>query len=212
MNEQSDRYHGKKSFVTFLLIAANVVIYMILEWIGDTENVLFLQRFGAMDPESVYQDGEVWRLLSASFLHFGFEHLFNNMVMLACAGPVLERAVGHLRFLLLYLLAAFGGSGLSCLMMYVRKDFAVSAGASGAIFGVVGGLFWVVIANRGFYEGISAKRMLLMIVLCMGVGIGTSEVDNWGHLGGLAAGFLACICFYSRRGKKIDFTSKNQYT
>lgn len=197
MNEQSSAHNWKEIWVTISIIAVNVIVYLVLEWMGDTEDAEFMLKHGAAYPTLICENHEYWSLLSSAFLHFGFSHLFNNMVMLACAGPILERALGHFRYLLLYLLAATGGSVLSVLMMYVRGDYAVSAGASGAIFGVVGGLLWIVLCNRGHYEGITTKRILLMIVLCLFVGITTGGVDNWGHLGGLITGFLACVLLAS---------------
>lgn len=208
MNEQSSAHSWKEIWVTISIIAVNVIVYLVLEWMGDTENAEFMLKYGAAYPTMIYENHEYWRLLTSAFLHFGFSHLFNNMVMLACAGPILERAIGHFRFLFLYLFAAIGGSGLSVLMMYVRGDYAVSAGASGAIFGVVGGLLWVVLRNRGHYEGITTKRMLLMIVLCLFVGITTGGVDNWGHLGGLITGFLACVLLSIRAKETNEYGDK----
>jgi rhomboid protease GluP len=66
----------------------------------------------------------------ATFMHFGFEHILNNMLILACAGSILEKAIGHVKFLLLYLFAGVSGSALSCLQMIRSGDYAVSAGAS----------------------------------------------------------------------------------
>ncbi len=202
----------KKVFVTILLIIINVAVFIILELLGDTQSTIFMIEHGGMLPTLVYEGGEAWRLISATFLHFGFRHLLNNMVILAASGPILERAIGWWRFLLLYLLSGVGGCVVSLLEMSYTQDYAVAAGASGSIFGVIGGLLWVVIRNRGKYEGLTTKRMLVMIVLCLLYGILSSGVDNWGHFGGLAIGFFTCLILYRSKGKKIDFTDKNQYT
>ena len=74
------------------------------------------------------------------------------MLILVCAGMILEKALGHVKFTILYLIAGVGGNVLSCAQMLYTKDYAVSAGASGAIFGIVGALLWIVILHRGRYE------------------------------------------------------------
>jgi rhomboid protease GluP len=80
--------------------------------------------------------------------------------------------------------------------MYLSGDYAVSAGASGAVFGIFGGLLWVVIRNKGKYADLNTKGILFMIVLCLYYGISTAGVDNWGHIGGLLTGFVASIILY----------------
>ena len=83
--------------------------------------------------------------------------------------------------------------------MLYNNDFAVSAGASGAIFGLVGALVWIVIANRGFYEGISRQQAVFMVILMIYYGVSTQGVDNWAHGGGLAGGFVISIVLYRKK-------------
>ena len=88
---------------------------------------------------------------------------------------------------------------MSYAIMLHNNDYAVSAGASGAIFGMVGALVWIVIANRGFYEGISRQQVIFMVILMIYYGVSTSGVDNWDHLGGLAGGFIISIVLYRKK-------------
>lgn len=125
----------KLPFVTVGFVAVNVLVYVILEILGNTENSEFMVRMGAVWPPYVKQ-GEYWRLFTATFMHFGFEHILNNMLVLICAGPILEKAMGHIKYLCLYLIAGVGGSTLSYVQMIARGKYDVSAGASGAIFGI----------------------------------------------------------------------------
>ena len=82
----------KLPFVTVGFVAVNVLVYVILEILGNTENSEFMVRMGAVWPPYVKQ-GEYWRLFTATFMHFGFEHILNNMLVLICAGPILEKAM-----------------------------------------------------------------------------------------------------------------------
>lgn len=81
-----EKYATKKKlpFVTVGFVAVNVLVYVILEILGNTENSEFMVRMGAVWPPYVKQ-GEYWRLFTATFMHFGFEHILNNMLVLICA-------------------------------------------------------------------------------------------------------------------------------
>lgn len=202
----------RKPIIVFLLIAINVLVFIVQEFMGDTTSSEFMYYHGAIYPDLIHYDNEYWRLITATFMHFGFEHLLNNMLLLGCAGVILEDALGHIKFLILYLFAGIGGSTLSYLQMLKSGNFAVSAGASGAIFGIVGGLLWVAIRNKGRYGNISPSGMIVMIVLMLAYGVTTSGIDNWGHIGGLITGIILCVLLYRKAPEEVDFKEDNQYT
>ena len=201
-----------KPVITVAFIIINIIVYLILEIGGNTENDMeyMIQRGAVWVPQVL--KGEYWRLLTATFMHFGFEHILNNMLILACAGPILESALGHVKYLVLYLLAGIGGSTLSFLQMLHSGEYSVSAGASGAIFGIIGALLWIVIRHKGRYETLTGKGLLFMIVISLYYGITSGEVDNWGHIGGLLMGFLICVILYRKPRKAVDFPCENPYT
>lgn len=202
---------NKKPAVTITLVIINIMVFVIMELIGDTENTVFMMKTGAVWPPFIL-DGQYWRLVTSNFMHFGFEHIMNNMLVLACAGPILEKALGHIRYLILYLFAGIGGSVLSFLQMLYSGTYAVAAGASGAIFGIIGALLWIVIRHKGRYETLTGKGLLFMIVISLYYGISSGEVDNWGHIGGVVMGFLLSVIFYRKPRKTVDFSDENTYT
>lgn len=204
MSERKD----SKPIMTITFVAINVLVFAVLEIMNDTQNPEFMAAHGAVWPPYVSEKHEYWRLLTATFMHFGFEHIVNNMLLLVCAGMILEKALGHVKFTILYLIAGVGGNVLSCAQMLHTKDYAVSAGASGAIFGIVGALLWIVILHRGRYESLTGKGLLFMIVITLYYGITTGGIDNWGHIGGLLMGFVMGIILYRR----VDFRRENPYT
>ena len=197
---------------TIAFAAINIIVFFVLEIMGNTEDADYMMLIGAVFPDCIQNDGEYWRLLTATFMHFGFEHLLNNMLILLCAGPILEKALGHIKYTILYLLAGVGGSTLSYLQMLKSGDYAVSAGASGAIFGIIGALLWIVICHKGRYETLTGKGLLFMIVISLYYGVSTGGIDNWGHIGGLLMGFLMGILLYRKKGKPVDFNRENSYT
>lgn len=201
-----------KAYVTGILVLINCIVYVVLEIIGNTTDSEFMAEIGAVWPPYLQESSQYWRLLTATFMHFGFEHILNNMLILFCAGSMLENALGHVKYLILYLLAGVGGSTLSYLQMIHSGNYAVSAGASGAIFGIIGALLWIVIVHKGRYETLTGRGLLFMIVISLYYGISSGEVDNWGHIGGLIMGFLLGIVLYRKKPKYIDFKEQNQYT
>ena len=192
----------RAEYVTIALVVVNVITYLVLEWLGDTTNGFFMAEHGAMYPDFIQINHEWWRIITAGFLHFGAVHLVNNMVILYCMGSRLERVTGHLKYFLIYLVSLIGAGLLSYGMMLRTGDYAVSAGASGAIFGVIGGFLWIVILHRGRFEQITTRGIMMMIVLTIYYGFSSAGIDNWGHIGGLLAGFSATVILYHRNRQK----------
>lgn len=191
---------------TISLIIINVIIYLILESTGSTLDVNHMMEYGALYPDYILERGEYWRFFTATLMHFGFDHLLNNMVMLGVAGRFLEKALGQVKYLILYFVAGIGGCVLSYMEMVQTGDYAVAAGASGSIFGIIGGLAWIILINKGRYKNLTGRGMIMMLLFSLYYGASTGDVDNWGHIGGLIMGFVLAIIFYRRNTKEIDFS------
>ena len=177
------------------LAAINIAIFLILNLSGDTRSGEFMAEHGAMYPPLITEEGKWYLLLTAVFLHFDLSHLANNMIMLVAVGSYVEREMGPLRFLLFYLLCGLGSSGISLWWNNFTGDLAVSAGASGAIFGCVGGLLALAIKHKGRVQGLGIRNILLMAALSLYAGFTTAGVDNAGHVGGFVTGLLLGFLF-----------------
>ena len=193
---------NKLPYITIGITVMNVIVYLILEMMGDTENGLFIASHGGMYPEFIRYNHQWWRIITSMFIHFGMVHLVNNMVIFCCVGSRLERAVGHCRMLAIYSISGVGGGLLSYAVMLASGNYAVSAGASGAVFGTIGGLLWAVIWNRGRFEGLTTRGLVLMIALSLYYGFSTIGVDNWCHIGGILTGFAVTATLYHRKRQK----------
>lgn len=189
-------------FITIGLAVINVVMYLYLMLTGDLGNTLFMVEHGALYPDFLLYDNQWWRLITAMFLHFDAEHLVNNMVMLCCIGSRVEKIAGHIPMLLLYFLSGISAGLLSSYTMIRTGEYAVSAGASGAVFGLIGALLWLVIIHHGIVEGITTRGMLFMIALSLYYGIESVGVDNWAHFGGVVSGFILAIILCHRKHQK----------
>lgn len=189
---------------TILLAAVNVIVFFYLTFQGMTEDGAFMLEHGAMYVPYVLGEGEYYRLFSSMFMHFGFEHLVNNMVMLLVIGFTLEREIGTIKFLIIYLLSGLGGNLLSAVWDVMLESYAVSAGASGAIFGIVGALLYVAIRNRGRIGQVSGRGLVFMVILSLYYGFTSGGVDNFAHIGGLLSGFILSVLLYWKRQRKYS--------
>ncbi len=148
-----------------------------------------LFRWGASSASAVVRDGEWWRLLTATVLHGGLMHLALNLYALWVAGTQVTRWFGNGQFLLLYWGSALAGSALS---LHFSAQQAVSVGASGAVFGVLGALLAGVFQHRDRVPKAVVTQLLtsqgLFVFISLAQGFTRPGIDNAAHVGGLLAG------------------------
>ena len=177
--------------VTSVLLALNVAIFgLMLAWGLDPMQPAIdsLIRWGANYGPKTTQ-GQWWRMFTCMFLHIGVLHLLFNMVALWNVGGFMERLLGSTGFLVLYLLAGLLGSVASV----AWNPFVVSAGASGAIFGLYGGLLAFLVRHRAIqHASLAALRTNTLAFLGYNLVYGfiVQGIDMAAHLGGLAGGFI----------------------
>lgn len=176
-----------KTPISYTLIAISIVFFVLQNlsvWLFRADLLLY---FGAKINERILL-GEIWRFLTPAFLHGSILHLGFNMYALFSIGPSLERKYGWVSFILLYAMSAIFGNVLSFLLSQN-----VSLGSSTAIFGLIAAQGVYIYKNRHLL-GSAAKPMLMNVIFTIMVnlflGFSSSNIDNWGHLGGLAGGSL----------------------
>ena len=201
-NERKSWMYRRKAPCTAALIVVNVAVFIFLSFGGMTEDAYYMLRNGAMYLP-LLQQGEYYRMFTSIFLHFGFSHLVNNMLMLGVMGWQLELVVGRIKFLIIYFAAGLGGNVLSALAELRTGDYAVSAGASGAIFGIIGALLYIAVRNHGQIGNVSGQGILIMVALTLYYGFTSSGVDNFAHIGGLATGFVLAVLLYRERDEEF---------
>jgi rhomboid protease GluP len=176
-----------------VIVALNVTVYLVMVAFGvpafspDAASVL---RWGAnFGPRTL--GGEPWRLLTSMFLHFGAIHVGMNMLALWNAGGLVERIFGSLRFGVAYLVAGLAGALASLLM----HPYTVSAGASGAVFGVYGALGGFLVRQRGAIPPGALRRLSRVATGFVGYnllfGFSHPNIDVAAHVGGLLGGAVA---------------------
>ena len=188
----------KTPIVTWALLSANVVIWLVATAAGGTEDPEVLLNFGATFGPLIAR-GEYWRLFTAMFLHVGPVHLLFNSFALFVFGRLAERVFGHFRFLTVYILSGLSGSVAS----YLLGSIAIGAGASGAIFGVLGALVAFFAAQREAFGAVAWQNLtglLLLAAINLAFGFAVPGIDNWAHMGGFAAGTVLGLALAPRYG------------
>jgi rhomboid protease GluP len=183
--------------VTFGLITACVAVYLLVAAAGAAGgvplNVGLVRQpggvliLGALVPEFV-AEGESWRLLTSALLHSGFAHLLLNMISLYFLGSFAEVSFGRGRFLALFFISGIAG-GLAYL--YFGSFTAPAVGASGAIFGLLGGVFGYAIRRGTFsLQNPIISQLLILTAINLFLGATIPNVSNTAHIGGLLGGLV----------------------
>jgi membrane associated rhomboid family serine protease len=177
------------------LLAVNLVVFVAMiaygwlqfgDWDGTTNSIV-LTTFG-MKVNDLVAQGQVWRLFTAMFLHIGALHLLSNLYALHALGPLVEGYFGHGRFLAIYLIGGLTGSVAS-----YAFSAASSAGASGAVFALIGATtvyFLRYRDNFGARGRAIVQNMFVIIAINLVFGLSIPFIDNWGHIGGLIGGAI----------------------
>lgn len=173
---------------TYVFIAVDILIFLLMTLSGGTQNSRNLIRFGA-NYAPLVASGEYWRLFTANFIHIGIAHLLFNMFALFQLGAQVEAVYGRPRFLAIYLLSGLSGAIFSYMLTQ-----GLSAGASTSLFGLFGALVVYFYKHRELFGRMGQQQLVsLGVVLLINVIIGLSpgsNVDNWGHLGGFIGGLV----------------------
>ena len=194
---QSDIYGG----VPFNLTPVNIAIVVINIVAFITVIIVNGNLFASYDSETMIKmgalsyntfiSGKWYEIVTSLFLHFGISHLFNNMLLLTYIGCELEIRIGAVRYLVIYLCSGIVGN-VASLWYYsgIGETDIASAGASGAIFGVIGCLAVFLLVNPSDNKSLTTKRLLIMALLTIYYGLTSVGIDNAAHIGGFCFGLF----------------------
>jgi membrane associated rhomboid family serine protease len=204
--------------LTYVVLGVNILIFSLMTFAGGSTNPDTLVAFGAKSNTAIDR-GEIWRFLTPVFIHIGLIHFVVNSYGLWKVGPLVERTYGGARFAALYLTAGIGGTVAS----YRFNPYAPSAGASGAIFGLLGVMLVFCLRYRNSIPAPYRKALMrgvasvVIVTLIVGLAINqlsrfypeVPRIDNAGHLGGLIAGAaLAALIPIERPGATPNVAGK----
>ena len=170
----------KKPYVTIGLLVLMVLIY--LYSLSTNTNLVV---FNYAVQRDLIRDGQIYRLLTGTFVHVDLIHIMCNMYALYMIGSMVEGYFGRKKFITIYLISAITGSLLS-----IAMSSGFSIGASGAIFGLLGALLYFGYHYRVYFGSVILGRIIPVIIINLAIGFMVSGIDNFAHIGGLIGGFL----------------------
>ncbi len=185
-SEIRESYIKSRKFpVTLALIIINGVILMAMELSGGSNNTDVLLRFGALEHRLIFGDLQIYRIFTHMFLHIGLMHYMANSLSLYILGSRVERYYGSIKMLCIYLI-----SGISCGILSGLLSHSVSAGASGAIFGLMAAVFMYTKVTGRSMDGFDNYIIVLFAIIGIGSGMLMTNIDNIGHIGGFIGGLV----------------------
>ena len=192
-------------YITAGLIVINLAYYIIAALGGSTSSSTYMLSMGADFAPYVFEDHEFWRLLTSMFLHFSLRHLAGNMLYLGILGWSYERIVGHLKFFLIYMLSGIGSSVVSCAYHQLSGQYTVSAGASGAVYGIVAMVIYLmfIARKRTGYASLLYRIAVMLVFLFYSNFVNGRGVDVAAHIGGLVFGLLLSLLFLPYKKQKV---------
>lgn len=196
-------------YITCLLIIVNVLYYIVIKNNGGFDNYT-MARYGAAVTKYIVERKEYYRIFTSMFMHFGMEHLYMNMISLLIMGSLLEREFGKVRFLITYLLSGICGGIVSVVSYYIQGKLVISAGASGAIFGVLGALAVTNFVGQKKTHTMSPKTILVLIILSVLSGFNNTGYDVYAHIGGFIGGIILSLFFYKGKVRKLHKKNYNK--
>lgn len=192
--------------LTMILMAINILIFILETIAGGSENATVAVRFGAQVTALVLA-GQWWRLFASMFVHFGLNHLVSNMVTLFLFGNAAERLLGWKKMLILYLLSGLCGNLFTLAEELMTGEYAVSAGASGAIFGLVG-IYIAMALIPELRRFVSVRNVIIMLIVNLAYGLDDQSINLTAHIGGLLAGTVISYIMFIRMKKKSKQITK----
>lgn len=179
-------FKHKKPTVTCGIIFICILMFILMYIFGNgSEDNYTLLLFGA-NLDVLTKGGDYYRLVTSMFLHIGIWHLFVNMYSLYVLGKEVENTLGRRKYLIIYLLSGIAGSILSLAF----NHNIICAGASGAIFGIMGAILYFGYYYRAYLGSTIINSILPVIILNLIIGFLDTGIDNAAHIGGLVGGIL----------------------
>ncbi|TNF08040.1 MAG: rhomboid family intramembrane serine protease [Bacillota bacterium] len=204
----------KMNPVTSILLLINTVMVFVVLFMGGFTNAILIE-LGALVPFLVTDFNEYHRLLFAMFLHGSIIHFLMNGLVLFYLGGFLERYLGYLRYSLIYILS---GLASSLAVVYFGPN-AITIGASGALYGVVGALFILISLRQNWFPPQAAKSIRSIIVINLILTFVIPSISVEGHLGGLIMGIILIFplipkypYFMMKNPRYKKFTSEDHHT
>ena len=204
-NERSNRtLKSMFGVITPILVLLNVVAYIACVYSSGGVGGIPLEYRLAVNVQAISEGGEFYRFFTAMFTHFGLAHLFGNMVILIALGARVENLLGKFEYLAAYIVTGLTSSVVSYFECLAHGTYDYAAGASGAIFGLLGILVAIAIKNKGRVKDLSLMNMIILLVLTIVNGQLSEGIDNVAHIAGFVAGIVVGVILLLANQKVVN--------
>lgn len=185
----------KLAVVNTGIIIINIIVFIIMSLfpLSIIDNI---SDYLALDWERVFYHGEFYRIITSIFVHSGIDHIFNNMIVLLFTGSYLELALGRINYIIVYLSSGILAGLTSMVYNMSNNNYIQSVGASGAIFGIMGGMVAIIFIKHFHTHNLDLRKILFMAFLSLYGGFTSYGVDNAAHIGGFISGFFISFFIY----------------
>ena len=187
---ENDSIFQKKPIILTYGILGILALIFIYSLIGDADSLVFNYSVNGVFVRS----GQIYRLLTGTFIHIDVMHFLCNAYSLYIIGTQIENFYGRSKFLLIYLVSAICGSLLS-----IAMTNSLSIGASGAIFGLLGAYAYFGYHYRVYFGTVLLRQIVPIIILNLAIGFMVPGIDNFAHIGGLLVGALVAFLFLMQK-------------
>ena len=204
-NEKSNRtLKSMFGVITPILVLLNVAVYIACVYSSGGAGSIPLEYRLAVNVQAISEDGEFYRFFTAMFTHFGLAHLFGNMVILIALGARVENLLGKFEYLVAYIVTGLTSSVVSYFECLAHGTYDYAAGASGAIFGLLGILVAIAVKNKGRVKDLSLMNMIILLVLTIVNGQLSEGIDNVAHIAGFTAGIVVGVILLLANQKVVN--------
>jgi rhomboid protease GluP len=190
---------NKAPVVTAAMIVINIIVWLLLELSGGSTDASTLLKYGALYTPYVTENGEVYRLLTSTYIHIGASHLFFNCVSIYIFGTRLEKYMSWFQYLFIYTFSGIAGGCASMIGSMIFSTQVISAGASGSIYGVIGSILVCSNFSGKSIDGLNGYNMSILFLIGIIYGIVNTNVDILAHVGGFLGGILITIILLMRK-------------
>lgn len=186
IKESCLKIKSNNNYFTYGLIIINTLIFIIMYLQSKNSNIIeLLIKFGANSYSLVLKEKQYWRLFTSMFVHIDILHLMYNNFSLYLFGVRVEKYFGKSKFIFIYFFSGLIGS-----IMSIIFTISISAGASGAIYGLIGAIFAIIQQKNKEVEGMSFYFITIIAIIGIAFGFLDSSINNYAHMGGLVAGYI----------------------
>lgn len=191
------RYESFREYIRLYSVISTILAINIFLFLVSTNFQVKLRLFGfAALTDNPLFIGQWWRYVTSIFLHHGIGHLLFNGFSLFLFAPYLERLLGKVRFIILYLAGGIAGNILSVALASKTWPYMVSVGASGAIYGLFGAYVFMTIYRKRYIDAHSSRMVTIILVIGVIYSLIVPNINLLAHLGGFVGGYLISLLLF----------------